>query len=213
MGQLAKASRQVTIAPARNEEVRFVDDAGVEIVLTSNDIRTRICENASDREMAFFMELCRSQRLNPFKNEAYLVKYGDRPAQNITAHKVLLRRADNHPAYDGMEYGITVCVHDQNGVPTVMNVQREACYPALGEQMVGGWCKVYRKDRSRPFVNELSIAEMGSGQSTWKRMPGVMIVKCAQAAALRAAFPKDSMIPVRMVATLGSACTWRRSHP
>lgn len=186
MGAISKASAGRAVTPAQSTAVTFVDDHGDAITITSKDVRMHICPKADAREVAYFMELCRAQRLNPFLNEAYLVKFQGKPAQIMVAHKALVKRAEAHPQFDGMEHGVVVL---RNG--EIHNEQRGAFYPEDGEQLIGGWCKVYRKDRRMPIYAERSFTSMDKGQASWKTMPDLMIDKCAQAAALREAFPDE----------------------
>lgn len=184
MGAIAKTAAQRSVSPAQSTAIKFVDDHGDEITITSEDVRMHICPAADAKEVAYFMELCRAQRLNPFLNEAYLVKFQGKPAQIMVAHKALVKRAEAHPQYDGMQHGVIVMT--KGGEVE----KREGCaYP--GEQLIGGWCKVYRKDRRMPIYSERSFTSMNKGQANWKSMPDVMIDKCAQAAALREAFPDE----------------------
>ena len=186
MGAIAKASATRAISPAQSTAITFTDDHGDAITITSEDVRMHICPQADAKEVAYFMELCRAQRLNPFLNEAYLVKFQGKPAQIMVAHKALVKRAESHPEYDGMEHGVVVL---RNG--EVHNEQRGAYYPEAGETLLGGWAKVYRKDRRMPIYAERSFQSMNKNQANWKSMPDVMIDKCAQAAALREAFPDE----------------------
>ena len=186
MGALAQAAQGRVIAPAQSQAVSFIDDHGDEITISSDDVRMHICPQADAKEVAYFMELCRAQRLNPFLNEAYLVKFKGAPAQIMVAHKALVKRAEAHPQYDGMEHGVVVM---RDG--TVHTENRGAYYPEAGEVLLGGWCKEYRKDRRFPVYAERSFTSMNKNQANWKSMPDVMIDKCAQAAALREAFPDE----------------------
>lgn len=184
MGQLAQ--RAQAIAPAQNKSIQFVDDAGNAIVVTQQDVMQFICDKATPQEVVFFMEMCRAQRLNPFLREAFLVKYGNGPASMITAEVVFERRANGHPDYRGMECGVVYT--DRNG--EIGKRAGTATYKALGETLIGGWATVYRDDRVDAYA-EVSVDEYNKGQSVWKQMPGVMIVKCAKGVALRQAFPTD----------------------
>ena len=186
MGEISKAAAMRAITPAQSTAISFVDDHGDAITITSEDVRMHICPQANAKEVAYFMELCRAQRLNPFLNEAYLVKFQGKPAQIMVAHKALVKRAERHPEYDGMEHGVVVM---RDGA--VHQEQRGAYYPEAGEVLLGGWAKVYRKDRRMPIYAERSFKSMNKGQANWKSMPDVMIDKCAQAAALREAFPDE----------------------
>ena len=186
MGEISKATAMRAVSPAQSTAISFVDDHGDAITITSEDVRMHICPQANAKEVAYFMELCRAQRLNPFLNEAYLVKFQGKPAQIMVAHKALVKRAEQHPEYDGMEHGVVVM---RDGA--VHQEQRGAYYPEAGEVLLGGWAKVYRKDRRMPIYAERSFKSMNKGQANWKSMPDVMIDKCAQAAALREAFPDE----------------------
>lgn len=176
----------MVVAPAQNQVIEFPDESGKQIQISQQDVYQFICEKATPKEVVFFMELCRSQRLNPFKREAFLVKYGNNPASMITAEVVFERRANAHPNYVGMEHGIVYL--DRNG--NVCKREGTATYKAAGEVLVGGWARVHRNDRSDSYA-EVSMDEYNKNQSVWKTMPGTMIDKCARAAALRLAFPSD----------------------
>lgn len=186
MGKLAQRAQQSMIAPAQNQSIQFVDDAGNAIVVTQQDVMQYICDKATAQEVVFFMELCRAQRLNPFLKEAFLVKYGSGPASMITAEIVFERRANAHPDYEGMECGIVYMTKD--GV--ISKREGTATYKVAGETLIGGWAKVHRRGRSDSYA-EVSLDEYDKKQSVWKQMPGVMIQKCAKGVALRLAFPTD----------------------
>ena len=181
-----KTPTGIVLAPAQNQVIQFTDEAGDAIQISQQDVYQYICDKATPQEVVFFMELCRSQRLNPFKREAFLVKYGNNPASMITAEVVFERRANAHPSYKGMEYGVVYL--DANGA--IQKREGTATYKAAGEVLIGGWARVHRGDRNDSYA-EVSMDEYGKGQSVWKTMPGVMISKCAKAVALRLAFPSD----------------------
>lgn len=181
-----KTPTGIVLAPAQNQVIDFVDDAGTNIQISQQDVYQYICDKATPQEVVFFMELCRSQRLNPFKREAFLVKYGSSPASMITAEVVFERRANAHPSYTGMEHGVVYL--DANG--NICKREGTATYKAAGEVLIGGWARVHRNDRSDSYA-EVSMDEYNKNQSVWKTMPGAMIDKCARAVALRLAFPSD----------------------
>ena len=186
MGNLAKAAQGRAIAPAQSQIVQFTDDNGNQIVLTAQDVLANFCGNATPTEMQVFLESCRAWHANPFLGEAYFIKFGSKPGATVPSWKLYLKRAEQHPQYDGMEFGVVVA---RDGV--MSQEQRSAYYKELGETLLGGWAKVYRKDRRTPTYVELSLKSMDKQQANWKSMPDVMIVKCAKAAALREAFPVE----------------------
>lgn len=168
------------------EIVKFNDDAGASIQITPQDVRNTFCPQATDQEVQLFLALCATQRLNPWTKEAYLVKYGTNPAAIITSRAAIQKRADANPEFEGVEVGVVVLTA-QGGVD---HRPGEAYYKALGEQLLGGWARAYRKGR-KPYYSEVPLAEYSTGKSNWAKMPGTMITKVAEMHALRAAFPQD----------------------
>lgn len=153
-------------------------------VLDATSVRAYICPLADDKEIVFFLELCKRNNLNPFLKEAYLIKYSkDKPAQMVTGKDVFLKRAEINPKYQGFSAGI---IAEKNGELT----HRVGTLVKSGESLVGGWAEVYKKD-FQPFRCEISRAEFDKKQSNWVTMPATMCRKVALVSALREAFPSD----------------------
>lgn len=158
---------------------------GEEVTLSFDDIRAFLCPAANDQECKLFLELCRCNGLNPFLREAYLIKYDKNSAAAMVVGKdAFMKRAEAHPQFDGFEAGIVVL---DGGAGTIEYREGSACYD--GEELLGGWARVYRKDRSRPCFEEVSLHEYNKNQSKWKDAPCTMIRKVALVHALREAFP------------------------
>src|SRR5690606_14124459 len=60
-----------------------------------------------------------------------------------------------------------------------------------GARLIGGWCEVHRKDREHPEYQTTQLRAYDKGHGHWKVDPEWMITKCAEAKALRGAFPND----------------------
>ena len=139
-------------------------------------------------EFKMFTELCKVQKLNPFLKEAYCIKYGSEPATIVVGKDVIIKRAVNHPQYDGKETGVVVTL--QNGE----TIERKGCFVGPSETLVGGWAKIYRKDRKFPEYMSVSVAEVaqkkrdGSYNSNWANKTATMVEKVAKVRALREAF-------------------------
>ena len=162
-----------------------------EIKLTPTIVQNYIVGTSSNitmQEFKFFTELCKVRKLNPFLKEAYCIKYGSEPATIVVGKDVIIKRAVNHPQYDGKETGIIV--QDENGEIK----ERVGCFYAPSEAIVGGWAKVYRKDRSHPEYMSVSFEEVaqkksnGELNSNWANKGATMIEKVAKVRALREAF-------------------------
>lgn len=138
----------------------------------------------TDQETLMFIELCKAQHLNPFINEAYLIKFGSQPAQIVTGKDVFVKRANRNEHFEGMRSGIIV-ERDGN------LVEIEGSVKLKKDILIGGWCEVHRNDRKFPIKSSVALEEYSKSQSTWKTMPMVMLKKCAMVTALREAFPED----------------------
>jgi hypothetical protein len=46
----------------------------------------------ADADLVQFIQICKFNQLNPFIGEAYLVKYGDSPAQMVVSKEALMKR-------------------------------------------------------------------------------------------------------------------------
>lgn len=169
-----------------NEIIEFKDDAGMPVKFTSQDIRERLCPNATDSELALCVELCNRQHLNPFTKEVYLVKYGNAPASIITSYQVFNRRANRQESYGGIKSGVVVMREGK-----IVKKRGSAVYKQVGEQLLGGWAEVQFKDGKEPAYVELALTDYSTGKSNWAKMPGVMIEKCAKAGAWRLAYPDE----------------------
>lgn len=145
-------------------------------------------ELTSDQELVFFMNTCKMQGLNPLVNgEVYLIKYSkDDPAQMVVGKDAYLRRAFDHPEYLYKNDGIVV----KRGADIV---QKEGCCLYPGEELVGGWCRVFfvRNGKERTAFKEVAFSEYNKGQANWKSKPATMINKVAISQCVRDAFPKD----------------------
>lgn len=167
---------------------------GMEVVLTPETVKNYLVSGDKDRvtiqEVAMFINLCKFSKLNPWLKEAYLIKYGNEPATMVTGKEAFEKRAEEHPAYDGDESGIIVI--DMNGDL----VYRKGGFYMPGEQIVGGYAEVWRKDKSHSTRIEVAFEEYaarkkdGTLNSQWSKKPATMIRKVALVQALREAFPK-----------------------
>lgn len=169
-----------------NGIIEYKDDAGRPVKFTSQDIRERLCPNATDSELALCVELCNRQHLNPFAQEVFLVKYGSAPASIITAYQVFNSRANRQPNYGGIDSGVVVLRDGE-----VVKKKGSAVYKVIGEQLIGGWAEVTFTDGKKPAYVELALTDYSTGKSSWAKMPGVMIEKCAKAGAWRLAYPDE----------------------
>lgn len=161
---------------------------GQHFTVSFGDVRNFICPKATDAECKIFLETCKQYHLNPFTKEAYLIHYdnkNDDTASTIVLGKnCYLQMAERHPNYDGFEAGVIV---RDTAVGEV--IHREGSIVFDGEELLGGWAKVYRKDRTRSGYEEVKLSEYDTGKSLWNGKKATMIRKVALVHAMREAFP------------------------
>lgn len=168
--------------------VKFTDDAGKLVEFSAQDVVNFVCATATQQEVVLFLAHCAKHNLDPIgAKDAYLIKYGNSPAQIITGFQVFNRRANKAPNYGGIEDGVVVFSQERG----LEHRPGSAVYPELGEKLVGGWARVHFTDGKIPAYAEVSLSDFSTGKSNWAKMPGVMIDKVAKATAWRLAYPDE----------------------
>lgn len=192
------------VASSDPVEIEAMD--GQRMTVTFDDVRNFICKEATIAECRIFLETCKQYHLNPFTKEAYLIHYdnknGDTASTIVLGKTCYMKMAEAHPQYDGFEAGLIL----RDDVAGEI-YHREGSIIYAGETLLGGWAKTYRKDRSRPFYEEVSFSEYDTKKSLWATKPATMIRKVALVHTLREAFPAtfgglidESEVPVEVEA-------------
>lgn len=161
---------------------------GEDIKLAPSTVRNYLVSGngkVTDQEVVMFINLCKYQHLNPFLNEAYIVKFGSQPAQLITSKEAFMKRAEANEHFRGSKAGVIVVRNNEI-------IYSQGAFALPSDTIVGGWAEVKRDDREEPIHIEISFDEFNKKQATWKDMPANMIRKTALVNALREAFP-DSL--------------------
>ena len=193
-----EAKQQPAVQPQQQAKLQVTDKdivtyevAGQEVKLSYSIVRKYLTKgnaDVTDQELVQFISVCKFNKLNPFLNEAYLIKFksarGDGNAQMIVSKEALFKRAEACEQYDGIEAGIIVLRGDNV-------VELEGCFRQAKDVLLGGWAKVYRKDRRVPTVSKVNMSEYDKGNSIWNEKKATMISKIAKVQALREAFPSQ----------------------
>lgn len=151
-----------------------------------NVLRRALCPEATEDQFKFFIIAARHLNLDPFKRQIYLVIYKGRPVlqTGIDGYRSMAARTGE---YDGSEPPV---FYDAEGKrhevwlsaepPTVAEVTVWRRRGSRRIAFVGRarWSAFVRFNRDRP--NEM-----------WATMPDHMLAKCAEALALRKAFPDE----------------------
>ncbi len=152
-------------------------------------LKRTIAKNTSDDEFALFMATAQRLGLDPFTKQIHAVmRFSKRDDRQVMAIQVAIDGfrsiADKTGQSDGQE-GPFWCGSD--GIWREVWLDRD---PPAGAKVI-----VYRKGQSRGYTGiatyESYVQEdrHGNPNDMWRRLPDVMLAKCAEALALRKAFP------------------------
>lgn len=178
----------------QNTQVAAYEIGGHKIELTPEIVKKYMVsgnkDNVTMEEVIMFMNLCKHSGLNPWAKEAYCIKYGSEPATMVVGKDAYMKRAEQNEFYDGFEAGIIVINHETGEV-----IHRAGSFKLSNEEIVGGWAKVWRKDKAHCYESDVAFDEYagrkknGELNSQWSKRPATMIRKVAMVQALREAFP------------------------
>lgn len=178
--------------PARTE-IEFMPFGGdTKIKLSVQIVHKFLCKPTKSGQLPTeadamkFMMLCQARALNPFEGDAWLVGYdaqGGPEFSMITGIQAFYKRAEVNPDHDGIESGIIVRREDG----TVEDIEGE--WHDDGDEVVGGWAKVYNKTKKHPTKSRIRLSAFRKDNKFWKGDTAGMIAKCAEADALRRAYP------------------------
>lgn len=180
--------------PRAMEYVPF--GAADKIKLTVQLVRDLCCNPTAqgklcdDRQAVKFMMMCQAQHLNPFAGDAYLIGYDGRNGAEfsmITAHQALLKRAEASKEFDGMESGVLLRDKESG---ELLSPEGDF-YDDQILELVGGWARVHHKGHKIPTTRRSALKTYLKPYGLWKdpKNHALMIVKCAEADALRSTFP------------------------
>lgn len=171
MNALAKVQSTALAAP-----LQFTKDQ-------SQMIRDTYANGASETEFAILMEIAKARNLNPLLRQIHFVqRWDNQKGRKVWSAQISIDGiraiADRTGEYDGQD-------------------EPENEYAPDGK-LVAVKLRVYRKGIPRPFVGVarwseyVQISKEGSPTRFWSTMPHTMLAKCAEALAIRKAFPEDA---------------------
>jgi phage recombination protein Bet len=157
-------------------------------------IKDTVARGATDAELQLFLHLSTRYDLDPFAKEIWCLKYAsNQPATIFTSRDGYLKIANNDAAMNGLVSDV-VYQHDELQKLADGSVVHVYGRPDRGA-ITGAYALVYRKDRSYPTYFYAPLSEYGGGNNpTWKKYPSAMIVKVAEAMALKRAFSISGLV-------------------
>lgn len=154
-------------------------------------LKDTIAQNATDTELALFLAIGERTGLDPFARQIFLVKRYDTnlgrdvmSAQtSIDGFRLIAQRSGRYGGQTPQEWcgsdGVWLSAWLRNEPPAAAR---------CGVYMIGAPQPVYAVATYREYVQ---TKRGGEPNSMWRRMPANQLSKCAEALALRKAFPAE----------------------
>lgn len=146
-------------------------------VLTENKV---IPKDAQPLQIAYFFEVCKRKKLDPFTKQIHMIERNERDGDNWKKSYTI------QASIDGMR-----AIAQRNG--TIHSIKR---YVKRDNGILYGCCEIVTKSGGT-YSDELSVNEYiqkkkdGNPTAFWSRMPETMIKKCAEESVLRMVSPED----------------------
>ncbi len=157
-------------------------------------IKDTIAQGATDEELRHFVAVCDRLGLDPFAKQIYLVRRFEKdagreiakPQVGIDGFRVVAERTGQYRGQTPPQW----CGYDGQWVDVWLDDAPPAA-ARVGVHRAGFAEPLYRVARYGAYVQTAYNKEARQHQPTrmWRTMPDVMLAKCAEALALRAAFP------------------------
>lgn len=159
-------------------------------------IKNTVALGATENELKMLLYLSREYHLDPLKKEIYLIKYSGRSSV-LTSRDGYLKIANLDPSFNGLESDV-VYHGDRLSKREDGSLLIEYGQEHLGfekSKLTGAFCSVFRKDRAKATTIFVSIKDYyKKGAPIWEQYTNAMILKVAEAMALKRAFSISGLV-------------------
>lgn len=153
-------------------------------------VKKTVAKDATNDELSMFLHLAKTYGLDPFAKEIWFIKQGGQPLM-MTSRDGYLKIANEHPDFEGLVSDV-VYAGDQferndSGVKHVYGMKDRGA-------PVGAYALIYRKGRRFPVYVFAPYKDYAKGNNVWRTYPHAMILKVAEAMALKRAFSLSGLV-------------------
>jgi phage recombination protein Bet len=151
-------------------------------------IQQNVAKGTTATELAYFLNICKTMKLNPFNKEVWCYKDGRGNLLIFAGRDGFLSKAQQNPLFNGIR-SCEVREGDQWSIDVANNNIKHEITKPLKERgkIIGAYCLVFRKG-GEPTIEFVDFETYNKGFSAWKTHPSEMIKKVAESHALKKAF-------------------------
>jgi phage recombination protein Bet len=157
-----------------------------------NIIKNSVAKGVSDEELDYFLEVCRSTGLNPLHRQIYAIMRKSKNKEGkwqqsmtiqtgIDGYRLLATRSRRHAGTDDAIFDTETATHPTRATVTVYRLVGGQRCPFVATARWSEYAQTYKDSAGVEHLSGL-----------WEKMPYLLLGKCAEALALRKAFPAET---------------------
>ena len=159
-------------------------------------LKNTVAKTATTDELKVFVYLCNEYNLDPLKKEIYFLKYAGQTTI-ITSRDGYLKIANCHDQFDGIESDVVyqgdILTKKDDGSLHIEYGPDHLLFDKT--KLSGAFCSVFRKDRKKATTVFVSLRDYFKKDAPiWNQYTHAMILKVAEAMALKRAFSISGLV-------------------